>query len=356
MMPRAELQRFVDGLVVAGAPGAAAVLEHGGRVEAASGFADLQLRRAMRPSLRFRAGSLTKSFVATVVLQLVGEHQLALDDTIDRWFSRALPHAERITIRQLLGHTSGIPDYVAVLADAIHGSELDRMRAWTPDQLIGLAAGIPRRFPPGASWAYANTNYVLLGSIVERVTGDALGRQLAHRILEPLELRSTSFPVGSSTIGESMARGYAPPLGPHGTIVDGPPRDVTVLDPSWAWAAGALISTLDDLTRFFRGLLRGRLLPPALLDEMVTMVRVRPDMVPLPLLDAYGLGLVALDSPGGRLVGHPGGIPGYLSAVLSTPDGRRQLAVMINIGEVAPRAVNAAFVETLRSLAATLLT
>src|SRR5690606_4433558 len=161
-----------DRLVVAGAPGAAAVLERGGRLEAASGFADLQLRRVMRPSLRFRAGSITKSFVATIVMQLVGERRFSLDETIDRWFPRAVPYADRSTVCRLLVHISGIPGYVGLLADAIHGSDLDRLRPWTLDQLLGLAAGMSWRFPPGAMWAYANTNYVLLGSIIEMVMND----------------------------------------------------------------------------------------------------------------------------------------------------------------------------------------
>ena len=114
-------------------------------------------------------------------------------------------------------------------------------------------------------------------------------------------------------------------------MITGPLLDFTAQNPSWAWAAGALVSTLDDLGHFFRALLGGRLLPPRLLAEMLSTVTVPPGAVPLPLYDRYGLGLLEVETPAGRLAGNVGGIPGFLSIVLSTPDGRQQLGVMINV-------------------------
>ncbi|HZC99835.1 MAG TPA: serine hydrolase domain-containing protein [Actinomycetes bacterium] len=210
------------------------------------------------------------------------------------------------------------------------GSRQGRLRVWTPRELVALVAGQPLRFPPGTSWSYANTGYILLGLIVEAATGRTLGRELARRILEPLGLRGTRFPVSSTGIPMPRSRGYSLPQDPPGQVLGGPLLDLTAESPSWGRAAGALVSDLEDLTRFFRALLGGRLLPPELLAEMLETVPFPSGAVPLALEDRYGLGLAEVDTPTGRLVGHPGGIPGFLSIVLSTPDGRRQLGIMIN--------------------------
>jgi D-alanyl-D-alanine carboxypeptidase len=139
-----------------------------------------------------------------------------------------------------------------------------------------------------------------------------------------------------------------------GGVFTGPLLDFTAQNPSWAWAAGALVSTLEDLGHFFRGLLGGRLVPPPLLAKMTTMVEVPPDSIPLPLYHRYGLGLLEVETPAGRLVGNVGGIPGFLSIVLSTPDSRRQLAVMINV-LAAPDPVYEAFTQVFREPGAQLL-
>jgi D-alanyl-D-alanine carboxypeptidase len=144
------------------------------------------------------------------------------------------------------------------------------------------------------------------------------------------------------------------PLGPPGQAADGPLLDFTDYDPSPAWAAGGLVSTLEDLTRFFRALLGGRLLPPRLLTEMLPTVTVPAGSLPLPLYDRYGLGLLEVETPAGRLVGNAGGIPGFLSIVLSTRDGRRQLGVMINV-LLAPERVYETFIQGSRALAVRLL-
>ena len=146
-----------------------------------------------------------------------------------------------------------------------------------------------------------------------------------------------------------MSRGYSLGVGPGGEVLDGPLLDFTVQNPSWAWAAGALVSNLEDLVGLFRALLGGRLLPPGLLAEMRTTIPVPPGSIPLPLYDRYGLGLLELETPAGRLVGQLGGIPGYLSMVLSTPDGLRQLGVMINL-LAAPDALYKAFMRVLGEL------
>jgi D-alanyl-D-alanine carboxypeptidase len=151
-----EVQRPLDQLVAAGAPGAAAWIhdEHGS-VQAASGVADLRTHRPMRPGLHFRAGSLTKSLVATVVLQLVAEGRLSLSDTLERWLPAILPYGDRVTIHQLLNHTSGVPHNWATIERTLYGSRQGRLRGWTPQALVALVADQPPGFPPGTAWSYS---------------------------------------------------------------------------------------------------------------------------------------------------------------------------------------------------------
>jgi D-alanyl-D-alanine carboxypeptidase len=351
-----QLQRLVDRLVAAGAPGAAGLAtDETGTWQVAAGLADLGAGRPMRADLRFRAGSLTKPLVATVVLQLVAEGRLSLEDTVERWLPGILPYGDRLAVGRLLNHTSGVPDYVLPVYLALYQSAEARLRSWAPRDLVALVADQPPRSAPGAAWSYANTGYILLGLIVEAASGGPLGHELDRRILKPLGMEGTVFPERSSAdLPSPSSRGYSLPVGPDGAARDGPLLDLTTQDPSWAWAAGALVSTLEDLVAFFRALLGGRLLPARLLAEMLATVPVPPASIPLPLYDRYGMGLVELDTPAGRLVGHQGGIPGFLSVVLSAPDGRRQLALMVNALN-APDPVYEALIEAGRAAGAGLL-
>jgi D-alanyl-D-alanine carboxypeptidase len=319
-----ELRRLLDQIVAAGAPGAAALVrdEHGVQ-QAASGLADLRTGRPMRPKLNYRVASVTKPFVATVVLQQVAEGRLSLSDTVERWLPGILPYGGQVSIRQLLNNTSGVPEYLLVPLLELYESKQGRFRSWTPRELVALVAGQSPLFPPGTTYSYSNTNYVLAGLIVEAATGRTLGQELKRRIIRPLGLRDTFFPVNRPDIPGRNARGYSLPLGDQGPVLDGPLLDFTVYNPSLAWAAGNLVSDLADLQRFFRALLDGRLLPPELLAEMTTTV-------PIGQGAGYGLGLLVLETPCGRLIGHDGGIPGFITIVLSTQDGRRQFGIMVN--------------------------
>jgi D-alanyl-D-alanine carboxypeptidase len=352
-----ELQRLLDDLVAAGAPGAAARVENeAGVLKAASGVADLRTGRPMRPELHFRAGSVTKSFLATLVLQLVADGRVELSDSLERCLPGILPYGDQVTVRHLLNHTGGVPDDMAILYRTLYGSRQGRSRAWTPRELVSLMDDQPQDFPPGRAWSYSNTGYVLLGLIVESTTGKTLARELGRRILQPLRLAGTSFPGKSTGIPSPGSRGYSPPLGPELEVMDGPLVDFTVQNPSYAGAAGALVSTLDDLTRFFRALLGGRILPPGLLAEMVTTVPVPPASIPLPLFDRCGMGLIVTETPAGPLVGQLGGIPGFLNFVLSTPDGRRQVGLMVNVGALPPDRAVEAFIQTFRRVGTRLST
>jgi D-alanyl-D-alanine carboxypeptidase len=343
-----ELRRLLDQVVAAGAPGAAALVrdEHGIQ-QAASGLADLRTGRPMRPGLTYRVASVTKPFVATVVLQLAAEGRLSLSDTVERWLPGILPYGDQVSIRQLLNHTSGVPEYLLVPLLGLYESKQGRFRSWTPRELVALVADQPPLFPPGTTYSYSNTNYVLAGLIVEAATGNTLRHELTGRIIRPLRLRDTFFPINRPDIPGRNARGYSLPLGDQGPVLDGPLLDFTVYNPSLAWAAGNLVSDLDDLARFFRALLGGRLLSPGLLTEMTTTV-------PIGQGAGYGLGLLVLETPCGRLIGHDGGIPGFITIVLSTQDGRRQLGVMVNEFFTTP-AVDQAYSQVVVQIAMRLL-
>ncbi|MEU9034273.1 serine hydrolase domain-containing protein [Streptomyces sp. NPDC048352] len=295
------VQRALNALVQTdGVPGAlAGVTERNGRTRSYTAGPDVPRDGQVR------IGSNTKMFTAVVVLQLVGEGKVGLDAKVETY----LPGLVRgegidgrdITVRELLQHTSGLPEYEADVTDDI----LQR-RYLEPRDLLDIAFRHKSDFSPGTSWAYSSTNYVLAGLIVQKVTGRPLGEQIDKRIIQPLGLRHTYFPApGDMTIREPHPKGHDQR------------RDVTEIDPSAAWAAGQMISTNSDLNRFLTALLAGRLLPPAQLAQMRTTV---------PLGDTgagYGLGLMSRPlSCGGVYWGHGGDIPGFETRGGVTDDGR----------------------------------
>ena len=329
----------LDRVVAAGAPGAVALA--GDRTFAA-GVANVGTRRALRAGDRIRVGSVTKTFTAVVALQLVGEGRLAFSDTVASWLPGLLPYGDRVTLRQLLSHTSGVPDDVTTPLRRIFGG--DPLHVSTPAENIGLVRDEPPRFPPGTDWAYSNTDFAIVGLLIEQATGHSLEHELRERIVGPLRLRHTSFPSRSPGLGGRGARGYSLALGRDGAPEPGPLHDVTRLSPSFAWGAGNAVSSVGDVARLFRALLGGRLLSPALLREALTTV---------PADRAgrrQGLGVELLDSPYGTLVGHDGDIPGYSIAVLSSLDGGRQAVVATNVKFGRPR-VEAAFDDALDAAA-----
>lgn len=308
-----RLQKIVRGLVAAHAPGALAfVRTPTGARSAAAGFAQLQPRVPMRAVDRYRIASVTKTFVATIVLQLAGEERLGVDDPVERWLPGVVPNGGAITLRQLLSHTSGLFNYTEGLENALLANP---GRAWSPRDLLELAFSHAPLFAPGANWSYSNTNYVLLGLVIEAVTGKKVDQELRERLFEPLALRSTSFPSGIS-IEEPFAHGY---VGlPGGTLFD----VTSILSPSWSYAAGQIVSTAADVTTFFSALLKGRLLPAPLLTQMKTGSAVS---------GVYGLGLQIISTPCGRAFGHDGNFFAWRNVVWSTANGRRVAVVMVNI-------------------------
>lgn len=312
---RAALQRLTES---DGAPGALLeVRDGGGRTVLTSGVADLDTHAPLAGDSRFRIGSMTKMFVATVVLQLVGEGRIALDAPVEQYLP-GLIHGNGndghdITVRQLLQHTGGLPDYVQYLdlsqiveAPATHHD---------PTELVRVALEHPRVFAPGTDWQYSNTGYVLAGMIIEKVTGRPYGDEIQRRIVAPLGLADTSVPGDDQAIPGTHSRGY---LRPQDSVID-----TTAFNPSVAGASGAVISTVSDLNRFLDALVNGRLLRPAELQAMMT-TRPTGDSDG----SAYGLGLISSPLPcGGTYWGHDGGIPGFRSLGGITTDGRTATAM-----------------------------
>lgn len=309
-----ELGTLLDRVVVAGAPGVLVVVREDGKMRSeARGFADRSGSIRMRADERFRIGSVTKTFVAALVLRLVEDGKLQLDDTVEHWLPGLVPRGRAITVRDLLSHTAGLFDYVE--DDRVWR---DHERRWLPTELISLAVAHPPERTPGRGFAYSSTNYLVLGLIVEEAGAAPLARQLRERLFTPLGLRRTSFVPGE--IRGSHVHGHRPPS--HQGVVTGPPADTSAEPAWWTWAAGAIVSTADDLQRFFGALLRGTVLSPLLLREMETLV-------PAGRLQ-YGLGIATFPTPCVRAWGHTGNVQGTIVVAWNTKDASRQFVLVVN--------------------------
>ncbi|MGW2228596.1 serine hydrolase domain-containing protein [Streptomyces formicae] len=323
------MQQEVDAIRDTGAVGVSAeVTSPDADGTARAGTAESGTHRPMPRDGRFRIGSATKTFTATVVLQLVEEGRLSLEDTVEQWLPGVVEgngnDGRNISVRQLLQHTSGIPDIKPDIPslNSTKGYRAERSRTYAPEELVGLAMRHDRPFPPGRGWSYSNTNYVLAAMIIEKVTGEKWADEVKDRIIRPLGLKHTSAPDTFPFIQGPHARGYAA-FG-AGT---GPGIDVTALNPSMAVGSGSIISTTHDLNSFYAALLGGRLLDPARLDEMTTTMTA-PE-----LGVAYGLGIAEIELPcGGTYFGHVGELLGYRMWGGVTRDGSRT-AVVYATGE-----------------------
>ncbi|MEU6654455.1 serine hydrolase domain-containing protein [Streptomyces sp. NPDC046900] len=319
----AAWKKALDDLVAAGVPGVIAeVHDAHGTWTGTSGRGDVHHRQLPSIDGRFRAGSNTKTFVATTVLQLVAEKKVRLDTPIERYLPGLVPNGQHITVRQLLSHRSGLFDYTDSLW---HGnlSELyqTRFRHWTPPQLLAEAFRHAPYFAPGTAGHYSNTNYIVLGMLIQKVTGKSTEQEITDRLIKPLGLHHTSFPGSSVRIPGPHAHGYLRMNGPGS-----PYTDITEESMSWASTAGSLISTTHDLNRFFSALIGGKLLPPALLHQM-------QDAQPLQNgATDYGLGLSRLTDPSyGTAYGHIGSAPGYNTYSFTTADNSRQVTLSLNV-------------------------
>lgn len=308
----------------------------------ASGVADQASGAPLDANARIRIASLTKLFVAVVALQLVQEGWLALDQSVEHWLPGLLPGGDQITVRQLLQHTSGLPDYLS--DEIVRHARRNPAHVWSPQELVAEALRRAPRFRAGVSqrWTYSNTNYVVLGLIIERVTANSLDLELRQRIIEPLGLRNTALAPSTADPGD-LARGY----------VRG--ADYTELNMSVAWAAGGMTASVFDLGVFLRALFGGELLNP---EMLATMEQWHPAGGGLEGADlAYGLGLMRRTlptaaglSPASRLaIGHTGALGGYRIAAWYFPASDITIVTALTSFEAQPNVVVVRTLETLVS-------
>ncbi|MEV8636903.1 serine hydrolase domain-containing protein [Streptosporangium sp. NPDC051023] len=318
------LQRDLDAIRDAGVVGVQArVVSPCGELAAGSGTAVLGRDVPVPLDGRFRIGSNTKTFAAVVVLQLEAEGRLSLDDSVERWLPGLVQgngnDGDEITVRNLLQHTSGLYDYPNDVEQQMHteqGFHRHQFMRLSPAQVVTLGVEHPPVFAPGSRWGYANVNYILAGMVIDKVVGRSWREEVKRRIIAPLELRDTTLPGDSPLLPRPRAEGYT--------------QDVTTsrlfrsteVSLGWGGPAAEIISTTDDLGRFWRALLGGQLLPQPQLRKMTTTI---PMGVPG---WEFGLGMARQQlSCGIPMWSHAGGTPGYMTDNAVTLDGRTSVIV-----------------------------
>lgn len=319
-------------------PGAVVLMRQGdNQWLAAFGVADLKTKQPMQTDMAFRIGSNTKTMTGTVILQLVQEGKLKLDDKVSQFFDD-VPQGDQVTIANLLEMRSGINTYSELKS---FNRMLDQQpdKVFTPEQLIKLGTEQPAMFKPGTEYFYSNTNYVMLGVLIERLTGKSLEEAFQERIFQPLKMTRTSMPADNNNqLPAPYARGYMfgtnenPELSPEdqrkalaGQLL---PSDWTNANPSWAWAAGGAISTATDLAAYVEAMVVGGLLNEKMQAQRLESIRSNNPAAPN--ATGYGLGIAKL----GPMLGHDGSLPGYQSFMGHDPQTGLTLIVLANLQEV----------------------
>ncbi|MBO0868660.1 MAG: beta-lactamase family protein [Micromonosporaceae bacterium] len=332
---RAALAKAIGTLVTAGAAGVQIRVNDGrGEWVGTAGVAERGSSRPVPPDGRFRIGSVTKTYVAAVLLLLAGDGELSLDDPVSRYLPR-FGLDERITVRMILMHVSGVFDFsgehgldetsdCGIFPTSGETYVKDLESTYEPDELVRFSLAKPARFAPGATFGYSNTNYILAGLLIEKVTGAGYAQQVHDRIVAPLGLTETSVPGRRTAIPGPHAHGY---LG-YRDAGTWKVADVTRYNPSRYWAAGEIISTTRDVDAFLLALLDGRLLPPPLLAEMTSFIPPGSGL-------GVSTGLFRREfTPGHTGIGHFGSVPGYLCSAYSTVDGGVRLVMSVTKGAV----------------------
>lgn len=305
-------QALTEEMNRSGYPGmVAGVWSRDGSYVTAQGVSDLDTGAPISPDQPTRVGSITKTFTATLILQLVDRGRLRLSDRLSEFFPR-VPQARRIRIRNLLNHTSGVPDLPSGVSARIF---LAPETQWRPGQLIRRSSLQPSECAVGECWHYSNVNYILLGRIAEIATRRSLSALYRRHIFRPLGLDHTTYAPGA-VVPPNAVNGYFEPT--PGSLVA-----TTNWNYSWTNSAGAMVSTLRDLHRFARALAAGR----GLLSKRMQRRRLR--FVPLRFTGRefrYGLGIAKF----GTFLGHNGEVPGYESMMLSSPERRATVVVYGN--------------------------
>ncbi|WP_372665632.1 serine hydrolase domain-containing protein [Amycolatopsis kentuckyensis] len=334
-MDHAKLDAALAAVHRAGVPGVFAEVRAGDQVWCgAAGVADVETGHPVRAGLRHRVGSVTKTFTAAAVLRQVEAGRLGLDTPIGHYLPSLVPgdRGQAITVRMLIDHTSGLAEYLPYAYPSLKAfpdlaatrpDSLDdhRYTRFDPVELIAMGVGAPPVGTPGGTpGVYSNTNYLLLGQLLEHVTGGSAEECITRDVIDRAGLRDTGFPTGTRVDG------------PHSKLYESwfgmidPPRDYSVFDMSWVGPSASLISTVADLNRFFGLLLAGEIVSPASLAEMRRTVRIISQEGKL--ID-YGLGLHPVEPA--EFWGHGGTVWGGGTLAAARADGRRQFAVAVNL-------------------------
>jgi D-alanyl-D-alanine carboxypeptidase len=306
--PDAELHQLVDD----GAASSALLAVDGTRAAAGAAV----------PSGYFRIGSVTKTFVAAELLLLESRGKLSLDDTVDKWLPGLVnSHGNdgtRITVRQLLNMTSGLPDFIGKVPAS---SWLSTTTQYTPEQLVRLAIASPPTSAPGTAVNYTNTSYILAGMVIQKATGNEPSAEITENIITPLGLTGTSFPTIDPEMHGNYLHGYKLPI-----IWAGPPpyTETSSSNPTLTRTAGAMVSTEQDLATFYRALFTGKLLPAAQLKEMKTGARMGTSE------NYFGLGIEIISTPCGPMYTKNGAVAGYVNIAVSSEDGSKQVMIAGN--------------------------
>lgn len=319
-------------LVAHGAPGVTMAISRAGETiyAGAAGVASLEEQTPVELTDRFRIASITKTFVATIVLQLADDGILSLDDTVAQWLDdpavRAIPNVDTVTVRHLLQHTSGIYDYLdftdtTFYDDAFFRPGADWSKVWTLPELLAYAdaANHDPYFAPGEGAHYSNTAYLLLGMIVEQATGNTFEDELSERILAPLALGATSMEMDAA-LPADVVDAYQ--------VIDGELANVSTVNLTWSWTGGGMVSTAPDLLRFGEAVFTGELLSRDSLDEMFSWV---PDSSYGAEGFEWGMGIYRYPTPVGVLVGKDGDNAGATSFMMRLIDDEITVVVLANV-------------------------
>jgi D-alanyl-D-alanine carboxypeptidase len=324
---------FDKGFSAAGTPGMVVgvwVDGKGGWIRS-NGKANTQTGDLMNPGDGFRIASITKTFTGTLVLQLIDEGRLTLDDTIDKYVS-GIPDGDKITMRMLLNHTSGLFD-----CDNAPGLDetilADPLKQWTPQEMVDLGIKYPPYFPPGQGYHYSNTDSILLGMVIEKVTGKKVEALFKTRMFDKLGLNNTYFPTGPN-MPSPHAHGYFE--------VDGKMKDVTVMNMSWDWTAGAVISNLNDLKTWVKELGEPKLISERMQKERLKIVGVKQGSGGV--TTGYGLHISKVN----EYLGHTGADYGWTSLAYRWPEKGVTVVILMNtldektLGQISPLFANLA--------------
>lgn len=314
---RTKMQHTLDSLVgVDNLPGAtlAAVLPDGRLISLASGWEDRELKKPMPIGGRMFTGSTGKTFVSAVALQLVSEGKIDLDGKVAAWFTsdedawyHRLPNAADLTVRSLMNHTSGLPRYI--FQDAfLNAAKADPMRAWKPEECLSVLIDLAPVHPVGKGWGYSDTNYLLLGLIIEKAGGDTFYNQAQKRLLEPFNLRNT-YPSTQRAL-PGLVQAY---IGDQ-NFLNLPPKTVEnglyAVNPQFEWCGGGFVTNVEDMAYWMKWLHGGKALDPNIYHELIEPVDFRTSQ---PAPAGYGLGTFVWQTPLGKFLGHAGVMPGYLT-------------------------------------------